>query len=229
MPNEIYEAIVGTPVEKMEIQIEEEPVSESLFAHEEHHLKQAADTYFKDDLRGFALSTFIQAVLPIAFWNEIDKYYYRAHYSEERSMIQSENKSRDPYWNKELEAWLMVSAIYGAVHGSMFIFSGFGLSEVMGSVAAGFMEVVYSNVYIPAAFYSGYIIWQGIVADGQTSTATYRLYGFGLVALFFVSTIFGGATNAMYYMNKADSPYADDSLWPAIFYWINWLDHTPRE
>lgn len=126
-------------------------------------------------------------MLPISFWNEIDKYYYRAHYNEERSMIPSQNKSRDPYWNNELESWLLVSAIYAGVHGSMFLLACFGLSEVLGNVAAGFMSVIYSNLYIPAQVYCAYIIWQGIVSDGQTVSATYRLYAFSALSFLFMT------------------------------------------
>ena len=30
-------------------------------------------------------------------------------------------------------------------------------------------------------------------------------------------------------MNQANSPNADTNLYPALFYWINWLDHLPRQ
>ena len=74
-------------------------------------------------------------------------------------MIPSDNLPRDPYWNGELEAWLETSAILGAIHGVMLLGSFFGMSEVAGSVAAAYMEFIYSNVYIPAYFYCGYQIW----------------------------------------------------------------------
>lgn len=144
VPQEIFEAVtLGKHFEPVEADFmmpsEEEDVLTSEDTHEVHHLKQTADSYDKSDVGGLAFVTFIQTVLPISFWNELDKYYYRAHYGEERSMRPSDNKSRDPYWNNELESWLLVSAIYAGVHGSMFLLSCFGLSEVLGNVAAGFM------------------------------------------------------------------------------------------
>ena len=111
----------------------------------------------------------------------------------------------------------------------MFILSGFGLSEVLGNVAAGFMSVIYSNLYIPAQVYSAYKIWQGIVSDGQTTSNTYRLYAFSFVSFTMMTTTFSNGMDALYFMNQANSPHADTNLYPALFYWINWLDHIPRQ
>ena len=62
-----------------------------------HVLKQSASDYSKDAVYSLATMSLFQTIVPISFWNELDKYYYRAHYGQERSMIPSDNLPRDAY------------------------------------------------------------------------------------------------------------------------------------
>ena len=192
------------------------------------HLGQTADSYYKDSLYAHSIAVLYETLVPIAFFNELDKYYYRAHYNEERSMVYSDNQPRDPYWNSELEAWWYVSVMHLALFAPTLLLAMVGMSDILGNFTASYILNVFSNFYIPLYIYSIYLIFEGSVNTGSGLMSNIRLYGYIANAITMMTFHFANGTETAYYMNQATSPYADISLYPAFFYWINWIDHTVR-
>ena len=119
--------------------------------------------------------------------------------------------------------------MYGnaALWGSMTLMGFFALSDMVRGETSIYIEHVLSNFQYPLYIYSNYLLFEVAINSGHWSD--YLKWGaFAISTLITHSMQVGLGTNAMYFLNDANSKWADEDLIPSLFYLINWAEHEPR-
>ena len=89
-----------------------------------------------------------------------------------------------------------------------------------------YIQHILSNLMIPAYLFATFKLYE--VAMFEDSNTNWRLFfGASIVNLItFSMQFYGFGTPAQYQL--VDSDYADDWLYPSIYYGLNWYGHIPR-
>ena len=140
--------------------------------------------------------------------------------------VENSDWTQDHYTD-EIKAWEQIMVGHSLVWGPMFILGILGLSEVLESVNSRLIEHWVSNLHIPMYIY-GTVKLLTVAID---SSAAYDWVIFGVYTL--LSGVNGAiqmlnGTDAQYFLIEGKSKWADQILYPSLFYLINWIDHTPR-
>ena len=116
--------------------------------------------------------------------------------------------------------------VNAAVWGPMFILGIFALSDAFRNVTALHIEHMLSNLMWPAYLYGVYQMYDTAVgSDG--SSEWIKLIVFMITCLITEQRFQNNGTNAMYFL-RSNHKYADNRLYPSLFYILNWIEHDER-
>lgn len=113
------------------------------------------------------------------------------------------------------------------VWGPMFLLGIFSLSDLLRPVTALYIQHGISNLHSPAYLFGAYKLFELAVSTGELKD-TLVLTGFLIESLIAHELQRVRGAYAMYYLIDGDSEYADDELFPSIFYLLGWVEHVPR-
>jgi len=190
--------------------------------------KQIDYNYDKNDVHAIVWPSLIQVAAPtVAFILFEEKAW--EDYQTKNAKFKGFYKREDRYhYTDEIKAWELVMMTSAAVWGPMFLMGIFALSDMFRVPASRYIEHGLSNLMVPAAAYSGYLLLSVAVDSGWVSE--YLKFA-GAMATFVLTIgeqrLYG--TRAMYYLIDGLSPHADEYLTPSIFYLLNWSEHTERQ
>lgn len=115
-----------------------------------------------------------------------------------------------------------------ALWGPMALMGFLALSDMVRGQTAIYIEHVLSNFQYPVYIYSNYLMFAVAIDSGYWGD--YLKWGaFAISSMITHSMQVSIGTDAMYFLNDANSKWADQELFPSLFYLINWAEHDPRQ
>ena len=111
--------------------------------------------------------------------------------------------------------------------GPMFLFGILSLSDLIQPITGLYIRHVLSNFYIPAYLYGTYLFYEVAVYAETTE-------GWAMLAMWIIVSFntwlrqLNNGVRAQYFLYPSDVE-ADRSLWPSLFYLLNWIEHTPKD
>ena len=191
-------------------------------------LEQTPGSYSKSAVHGMVWVSALQIIVTRTWFIEMVKNAFVATNSDNLEINEFPFIPNDrSYWRLITRAWEKIHYVSLGLFGPYLLIGLFNLSDILSGLGAFYIEHVIGNLYIPAFIYMAWQYFSLIVQEEEwnyvVAFAAYIFYQWWV----FLFMMLNG-TNAMYYLNDAQSNHADRELYPSLFYLINWLEHTAR-